>query len=90
MLPVEGRHPSVQAFADKFRWEHLPTGLPQETSRIFAEAAEKLVCLLPDSPEIPVALCKLWEAKNEAVYHSVNVYNQLRKDALYNDPKLNR
>lgn len=74
MIDVTGRHPSVQAFADKFRWEHLPEGLPQTTSRIFAEAAEQVVSLLPDSPEIPVALSKLWEAKNEAVYHAVNVH----------------
>ena len=83
MLDVSGRHPSVQAFEDKFRWEHLPSGLPQETSRIFAEAAGQLVSLLPDSPEIPVALCKLWEAKNEAVYHAVNVQRQKEQENLY-------
>lgn len=84
MLNVSGRHPSVAAFEDKFRFEHLPEGLPQKTSRIFHDAAAQLVDGLPDSPEIAVALRKLWEAKNEAVYHAVNVYNELKREHLYN------
>ncbi len=80
MLDTEGRHPSVVAFRDRFRWEHLPAGLPQQTSRIFHEAAEKVLSLLPDSPEVPVALRKLWEAKNEAVYLAVGVQRAMESE----------
>lgn len=71
MLNVEGRHPAVREFADMFEWGHLPSGLPREVSRTFADQAQQLVGMLPDGPGLTRALHRLWESKNEAVFLAV-------------------
>lgn len=53
-----------------FRYSHLPPHL-QEVSKPFFEMATKLVDVLPNSPEATLCLRKLWEAKNLAVYATV-------------------
>lgn len=49
-----------------FAYAHLPESL-QETSRIFYEAAEKLVVTCDPGPERTVCLRKLLEAKDAGV-----------------------
>ena len=50
-----------------FKFEHLPVGPMQETSRKFSELAHELVSTTPSNPEQTVALRKLLEAKDCAV-----------------------
>lgn len=58
----ESPEPIMQFFA----WSHLPEHL-QEVSKVFAEAADVVVTILPRNPERTVALRKLLEAKDAAV-----------------------
>jgi len=53
-----------------FRYEHLPPHL-QEASKPFYEHAMRLVQTLPPSAELTLALRALWEAKNLAVFTTV-------------------
>ncbi len=53
-----------------FRYEHLPPHL-QEVSKPFYDLAVSLVENLLPSAEVTLALRKLWEAKNLAVYAAV-------------------
>ena len=53
-----------------FRYEHLPPS-PQETSKPFHDLAMQLVKTLPKSAELTLALRSLWEAKNLAVFATV-------------------
>ncbi|UAT28873.1 hypothetical protein PP753_gp34 [Dinoroseobacter phage vB_DshP-R7L] len=50
-----------------FRYEHLPEHL-QEVSKPFYDMAVKLTEDLLPSAEVTLALRKLWEAKNLAVF----------------------
>lgn len=79
MLNTEGRHPAVQEFQDMFEFAHLAEGLPQEASRVFHNAAEMLLTILPDGPQLTRALHRLWEAKNEAVFLAVRTQKGLQK-----------
>jgi len=53
-----------------FRYEHLPPYL-QDTSEPFYDLAMQLVKTLPKSAELTLALRSLWEAKNLAVFATV-------------------
>ncbi|CBX87959.1 hypothetical protein [Roseovarius Plymouth podovirus 1] len=53
-----------------FRYEHLPDHL-QEVSKPFHDMAVDLVENLLPSAEVTLAIRKLWEAKNLAVYAAV-------------------
>lgn len=60
------RHPEIERVAGYFEYGHLPEDL-QKVSRHFAVMADVLLAMLPDSPELTVALRKLLEAKDCAV-----------------------
>lgn len=66
--------PTYAARMDKvdslFRYSHLPSHL-QEHSKPFYELAMQLTDTLPSSAEYTLALRKLWEAKNLAVFAAV-------------------
>lgn len=66
MIDTEGRHPGVQHIARYFEYSHLPERL-QAVSRPCAELAAELIRVIPDGPELTVALRKLLEAKDAAV-----------------------
>jgi hypothetical protein len=53
-----------------FRYSHLPPAL-QEASKPFYKLAVDLTDRLPPSAEYTLALRKLWEAKNLAVFAAV-------------------
>lgn len=71
VLSTEGRHPAIVEFTDMFEFDHLPDSLAREVSSIFHDAAEAVLTLLDDGPAVTRALHRLWEAKNEAVFHAV-------------------
>jgi hypothetical protein len=54
-----------------FRYTHLPTAL-QNVSKPFFDMAMQLCHNLPASAELTLAIRKLWEAKNLAVYAAVD------------------
>lgn len=60
------RHPEIRRLRSYFAFDHLPLHL-QRVSRHFANTADLLLMLLPDSPELTVCLRKLLEAKDCAV-----------------------
>lgn len=60
------RHPGTLKLRGYFTYGHLPEHL-QRVSRPFAELADTVTELLPDSPELTVCLRKLLEAKDCAV-----------------------
>lgn len=66
MNPWQDRHPSVAHFGPLFAYAHLPEHL-QRISLPFAELAVGLLGLVPDGPELSVALRKLLESKDCAV-----------------------
>lgn len=53
-----------------FRYDHLPEFL-QEVSKPFHDMGIDLIDKLPPSAELTLALRKLWETKNLAVYAAV-------------------
>lgn len=61
------RHESTRQIVQWFEFDHLPEGLPRQTSAHFAALVDMLLEELPDSPELTVALRKLLEAKDAAV-----------------------
>jgi hypothetical protein len=65
----ESRHPGTRHFAPLFAYAHLPQHL-QDVSRPIHDAAQQMVDLLPDGPELTAGLRKLWEAKNSFVVHA--------------------
>jgi hypothetical protein len=87
MLDVVGRHPDVQEFGDMFEFDHLPEGLPRETSAVFHEAAEKVLSLLPDGPSLTRSLHRLWESKNEAVFLAVRTQKGEQQKKSMPQPK---
>lgn len=62
-IKVNDRHPSTQAIAKFFDYEHLPAHL-QDTSRRCYELAESMITNLPDGTELSAGLRKLLEAKD--------------------------
>lgn len=54
-----------------FRYKHLPERL-QTVSKIFHKAAMDTYDAIPSSAEQTLAIRKLWEAKNLAVYAAVD------------------
>lgn len=68
MSNTEGRHPAVAAAARWLgAWEHLPEEL-QPVSRIFADALDDLLELVPtDDPQLTNAINALLAAKDAAV-----------------------
>lgn len=64
---TEGRHPGVQAALQWLAFSHLPEEL-QRFSRPFYQTAAELIIEIPvDSPELTTALNSLVEAKDWAV-----------------------
>jgi hypothetical protein len=78
-LPVSKRHPEVQRLHGYFDYHHLPDHL-QQVSRHFAITADVLLRLLPDSPELTVALRKLLESKDCAVRSALVLPATFRED----------
>ncbi len=66
MTSREERRPEVQRLWEYFEYSHLPPHL-QQVSRHYAVMVDVLLSLLPDSPELTVALRKLLESKDCAV-----------------------
>ncbi|HET9893687.1 MAG TPA: hypothetical protein VFQ44_01890 [Streptosporangiaceae bacterium] len=65
------RHPSTQQVMKYFTFGHLPNHLA-EVSAEFHALAHRLLELLPDGPELTVALRKLLESKDAAVRTAVD------------------
>lgn len=53
-----------------FRYQHLPEAL-QEVSKPFHELALAMIHDIPQSSELTLAIRKLWEVKNLAVFAKV-------------------
>lgn len=66
MIDVTGRAPSTVHIVQFFSYAHLRDPLAR-VSEIFERAAITLLAMLPDGPELTVALRKLLEAKDAAV-----------------------
>lgn len=64
MIGLDGRHPSTVQLARFFVYDHLPAGLPRDTSKLLHDVAEVVIDTLPDSPELTAGLRKLLEAKD--------------------------
>jgi hypothetical protein len=69
-LRVEDRHPSTQQVMRYFEYSHRRNDLAV-VSKEFHILAHRLLCLLPDGPELTVALRKLLEAKDAVVRQAV-------------------
>lgn len=69
---VGERHPSTEHVLDFFAWDHLPAGLGAVSGTIGAVAIT-LTQVLPDGPELTVALRKLLEGKDAAVRAALGV-----------------
>lgn len=63
---LSGRHPEVVRLHGYFTYSHL-SPLLQGVSEHFADLADTLVRVLPDSPELTACLRKLLESKDCAV-----------------------
>lgn len=70
MIDTAGRHPSTVAIARHFGYEHLPEHL-QTVSRVFHDAVDDVLQLVPDDPELTAGLRKLLEAKDCVVRAAV-------------------
>lgn len=62
-----GRHSSVVGVLRFLEFDHLRHDGARELSRQFAELAATLLDVLPDDPELVIALRKIREAKDCAV-----------------------
>lgn len=62
-----GRHPSTTSIAQHFSYDHLQREDLKAVSKVIHDAAEQLIALVPDGPELSVALRKLLEGKDAAV-----------------------
>jgi len=51
-----------------FRFDHLPEGRIQDTSKLFHNLAWRLAEEVPSSADVTHGLRKLWDAKNVFVY----------------------
>jgi hypothetical protein len=69
---LDGRHPSTVGLLRWFSYEHLPPHLGAISQR-FHSLAHELVALLPDDPELTVALRKLLEGKDAAVRCAIDL-----------------
>jgi hypothetical protein len=59
-----GRHASTQHIMRFFDYDHLPPGVPRQTSLLCAELAELLLLSIGDGPELSAGMRKLLEAKD--------------------------
>lgn len=67
MINTEGRHQAVTDICRFFAFEHLPPDL-QAVSRVFHDAVEDILHLIPDdSAELVAGIRKLLEGKDCAV-----------------------
>lgn len=64
MIGLDGRHPSTVHVARYFAFDHMPAGLPRDTSEVVHDVAEVIIGTLPDGPELTAGLRKLLEAKD--------------------------
>lgn len=71
-INTDQRHPAIKEICSYFRYDHLSNEVMANVSRIFFEAAERLLSELDDGPMLTHALHSLWEAKNYAVAQSVS------------------
>lgn len=67
---MTGRHPATEQLLEFFAYDHLPPHLAA-VSRPFADLAQSLLSVLPDSAELTAGLRKLLEAKDCAVRATV-------------------
>lgn len=74
------RHPSTEQMLRYFDHRHLGPGRPKRVSSKFQGLARELVEMLPDGPELTVALRKLLESKDSAVRHAVFTKEEHRND----------
>lgn len=65
------RHPTTEQMLRYFDHRHLTAPRLQRVSAKFQRLARELVEILPDGPELTVALRKLLESKDAAVRHAV-------------------
>lgn len=65
----------IEKIQKLFRYNHLPPEL-QAVSQPFYNLAIALPITLPPSAELTLAIRKLWEAKNLAVYAAVEAGEQ--------------
>lgn len=71
-INTDQRHPSVKEVCSFFRYDHLANAEMATVSKIFFDAAEKMLADLDDGPMLTDALQKLWESKNSAVAQCVS------------------
>lgn len=64
------RHPSTEQLLGFFSYKHLQSDRLVDVSIRFYQLAHELVEILPDGPELTVALRKLLESKDSAVRHA--------------------
>lgn len=62
-MSIADRHPSTQAIARYFRFDHLPAHLAAVSVHC-AALANQMIGTLPDGPELTAGLRKLLEAKD--------------------------
>ena len=62
-MQTADRHPSTQAIAKYFAYDHLPEHL-QAVSKPCGDLAQAMIDALPDGPELTTGLRKLLEAKD--------------------------
>lgn len=67
------RWQAVRKYAHCFDHEHLPGDQPRAVAQQYAATAQALVDMLPDDAWLVAALHDLWESKNAAVLHAVNI-----------------
>lgn len=68
------RHPSVTGVLRFLEFDHLRNQRARDVSAGFANLARDLLAVLPDDPELVIALRKLREAKDVAVGLAVLAY----------------
>jgi predicted NAD/FAD-binding protein len=72
VIDASDRHAGVQSLTRLLDSSHLTSGALADVSRIFEDAASRVLAVLgEDGPRLTAALGKLWESKNEAVAHAV-------------------
>lgn len=70
------RHPSTVQLLGYFDYRHLTHTQLRVVSAKFHNLAMDLVAVLPDGPELTVALRKLLESKDAAVRHTATTIKE--------------
>lgn len=77
-LDLSTRRPETQRWGARFDYSHLSPAL-QLYSMPFQAMAEHMISTVSDSPDLTVALRKLWELKNDFVM--IGVEQEREKEA---------